>query len=61
MPIDVLHKAVRDAFRGAMKRIGNQRLAFEESVILLKQHRPEWLEVDIRKAVARMLAEEPGP
>jgi hypothetical protein len=58
MPIDIIHRTVRDTFRETLKR-SRQQIAFEASVRLLKSHRPDWMDVDIRKAVARMLAEEP--
>jgi hypothetical protein len=57
MPIHLLHRIVRAAFREMTKR-GGLRLGLEESARILKAHRPEWMDVDIRKAVARMLAEE---
>jgi hypothetical protein len=57
--VNTLHRSVREAFRAGL-RGGTQRSAFEASVSLLKQHRPQWLEPDIRRAVARMIAEEPS-
>ena len=59
MTANTLHSSVRDAFRSTLRK-GNQRSAFEQSVALLMKHRPDWLEPDVRRAVARMIAEEPG-
>jgi hypothetical protein len=58
MRADMLYRTVRNGFRQSLKR-GRRQLAVEDSVRLLKAYRPDWLDSDIRKAVARMLAEEP--
>ena len=58
MRTDMLYHTVRNRFRESLK-CGRRQLAVEDSVRLLKAHRPDWMDSDIRKAVARMLAEEP--
>ena len=57
--VNFLHSSVREAFRSGLRK-GTRRSAFEESVAVLRQHRPGWLEPDVRRAVARMIAEEPS-
>ncbi len=61
MPIDLLHRAIRDAYRSAMKRRDDPSAAFEECVGRLRRERPSWSDADICRAVARMLSEEPNP
>jgi hypothetical protein len=55
-----LHNVVRDIYATQVaKRHGTARDAFTQCVTYARQNRPEWTDEKARKAVARMIAEEP--
>jgi hypothetical protein len=56
---DELCLAIRETYRRAMRTHHADRAATVECVAIVKQHRPGTADTDARRAVARMIAEEP--
>ena len=54
-----LSRAIRDTYRLAMRTNYADGEAIAECMAVLRQHRPRIAEVDARRMIARMLAEEP--
>ena len=55
-----LHFRVRAVYRETIKRQGNAAMAFECAVLLCAKRTPSVPEKDIRRAVAIVLATQPG-
>jgi hypothetical protein len=54
-----LYRAIRDAYRLAMRAHYADGDAITECVAIVRQRRPSLADADARRMVARMLAEEP--
>jgi len=56
---DDLCLAVRETYRRVMKNRGTTEAALKNCEELLRRHRGAQLDTEVRKAIARMIAEEP--
>jgi hypothetical protein len=54
-----LSRAIRDTYRLAMRARYADGVAITECVAILRLHRPQLVDADARRMVARMLADEP--
>jgi hypothetical protein len=57
---DELHRTVRAGYQRAMKKGLGDEMAFDELVPLVRAYWPDMSAGDLRKQLARMIAEEPA-
>jgi hypothetical protein len=54
-----LHREVRESYRNAMRERRTQESAFDLAIALLRDREPGLDQLEARRVVARMLAQEP--
>ncbi|MBV9523730.1 MAG: hypothetical protein JO010_13100 [Alphaproteobacteria bacterium] len=54
-----LHRIIRETYAEVMEKHAATATAFRECVALVRKHYPDCSEPELRRAVAKMIAEEP--